>query len=281
MNSHRQFFHSEKEIILRKAGQHPHFLRTYAAEAWRRKLNQSAGQSIESFDRVDRKAENELSVSFLSLWESLGKDLQSALYRFATGQVDQRSIMMTLQCLESDYGLVYRTSDARFEIMGELFREFVVSRTELIEYLLKTDFYRAGLAALKQLRETGYLDTDPQYYYQKAFQQFTATPPDYDSANAMIRDAFERLLDVMVKRSEQYLGRLLAGAGFRDKMRFIEEAFEVEERISKLLSEFWNVANEDGPHPGKEAKPCNTQLRFYILSGATQYLLSASPKGKH
>ena len=278
IESHRQFSHSEKEVILRKAGHHPHFLRIYAAEAWRRKLNQPTGQSIEDFGRVDRKVRTELNESFLSLWESLDKNLQTALYQFATGQVTEGSLIRTLQRLEDEYGLIYRTTDGHFEIMGELFREFVVSQTELIAHLLKTDFYRAGLKALEQLHEISYFDTDPQYYYQKAFQQFTAPTPDYDSANAMIRDAFERLLDVMVKRSEPHLGRTFAGAGYKDKMSFIEEAFEIEDRISKLLLEFWNVANESGPHAGRPANQYNTQLRLYILSGIIQYLLNARPR---
>lgn len=278
IDSHRQFSHSEKEVILRKAGQHPHFLRVYAAEVWRRKLNQPTGQSLDNFDRVDHKVKTKLSESFLSLWESLDRNLQTALYQFATGQVTEGSIIRTLQCLEDEYGLIYRASDGHFETMGELFKEFVVSQTELIDYLLKTDFYRAGLKALEQLHEISYFDTDPQYYYQKAFQQFTAPTPDYDSANAMIRDAFERLLDVMVKRSEPHLGRTFTGAGHRDKMSSIEEAFEIDDRISKLFSEFWNVANESGPHAGKPANQYNTQLRLYILSGAIQYFLNARPK---
>lgn len=278
IESHRRFSHSEKEIILTKAGQHPHFLRIYAAEVWRRKLSHPAEQPFENFDRVDRRVKTKLNESFLSLWESLDRDLQAALYQFATGQVTEGSIIRTLQCLEDEYGLVYRASDGHFETMGNLFKEFVVSQTELIDYLLKTDFYRAGLRALEQLYEISYFDTDPQYYYQKAFQQFTAPTPDYDSANAMIRDAFERLLDVMVKRSEPHLGRTFTGAGYKDKMTFIEEVFEIEDRISELFSEFWNVANESGPHAGKPANQYNTQLRLYILSGTIQYLLNARPR---
>jgi hypothetical protein len=280
-DSKRQFSHSEKEVILKKAGPHPHILRAYAAEAWRRKLNQPAGRPLEDFDRVDRKVRIALNETFLSLWESLEPNLQAALYQFTTGQVAEERIIRTLQCLEDEHGLVYRTSGGHFEIMGELLKDFVVSQTELIDFLLRTDFYRAGLRALDQFHEVKYLDTDPQFYYQKAFQQFTAPAPDYDSANAMIRDAFERLLDVMVKRSEPHLGRTFTGAGYKDKMSFIEEAFEIEDCISRLFSDFWNVANESGPHPGKPANQYNTQLRLYILSGAIQYLLNARPKTGH
>ncbi len=278
LGSHRQLSHSEKEIILRKAGQHPHFLRTYAEEVWRRKLQQPVDQSFERFDRVDRRVGTDLNECFLSLWESLDRDVQAGLFQFAAEQVGEAEIIRTLQCLEDEHGLVYRSTDGHFEVMGELLKEFVVSQTELIDHLLTTDFYRAGLGSLKQLHEASYFDTDPQYYYQKAFQQFTASTPDYDSANAMIRDAFERLLDVMVKRSEQHLGRVFTGAGCRDKVRFIEEALDVETTVVGLCSAFWDLASEDGPHAGREANRFNTQLRFYLLSGIIQYLLNAEPR---
>ncbi len=273
--SARELSHSEKGMVLTKTGAHPHFLRAYASEMWQRKLKLPADETLRIFDKVDRRARMRLNGDFLSIWSALDRESQTALYEFAAEHITEREIMRALQRLEEEYALVFRRENGHFEVMGELFKEFVISQTEVIALLLKTDFYRAGLKALEQIRGFKYFDTDPEYYYHKAFQQFTSLTPDYDSANAMIRSTFERVLDVMVKRSESSLGQPFSGGGYKDRFNFVEQAFEIEERVTKLVSEFWNLANSDGPHAGSPANMYNTQLRFYLLSGVMQYLLAA------
>lgn len=274
----QRFSHSEKETILRKAGPHPHFLAVYAAETWRQKLRIPDSQPLESFSSVDRKAANRLYETFVSIWLALDQELQTIVSQFATEQVDEKDILGTLRRLEYEHSVVYLCLDGHFALMGELFKNFVISQTEATDHLTKTDFYWTSLQALAQLDSDECLDSDPEHFYRKAFQQFVSPTPDYDLVNALIRDAFACILDIMVRRSESRLGQVFTGTGFQDKMSFIERAFDIGESTCKLLSAFWSMMSLETSHPKKHIDLYDTRLRFYILSGFIQFLLNTEPK---
>lgn len=266
----------EEEKILHEAGYHPAFLSICLEEMLKEKMTRGASLPAEGLERIHKRARGRLSDLFLAIWSAIDEPVRQILFKFAVKDRSQAEIMSVLQRLEDEHGVVCRAGDGRFEIMGSLLQEFIESQTAFLDHLLTTDYYRAGLRTLETVREGEYRDTEPGYYYQAAYKLFTRADPSCDAANAMIRSALESLLDVMVKRSEQLLGQVMTGAGYKDKKNFVARAYSVEDPIWKLLDAFWELTNKSGPHPGPKADLFDTQMRLYLYSGMAQFLLNAS-----
>ena len=91
------------------------------------------------------------------IWQNIDRELQNVLIELCHDERREREYIKELQRLEGEHGIVYRTKDGHFRIMGEFFKEFILSQSEIVNHLLKTNYYRAGLKTLDKLQ-------DEQYY---------------------------------------------------------------------------------------------------------------------
>lgn len=268
------FNKDEVDLTLQKAGCHPHFLQVYRSLIMTEKKRSTFNcRDLDTVSLIDQNALDILKNDFLRVWQAMDADQQNILSSFARGNLPEETNIAELQNLESEFGIVYK-SEGHYHIMGELFRSFIVSQTEIINQLAKNDFFSAGIIALQKLKDSKYWGTDPLVYYKQAFLEYTKDYSDHNASREMSRQAFEQFLDMLVKRLEIKMKQLCPGDEILEKIDFLKKCLGLESKHIEFLKIFWELLNEECLDEMENEKYQESVFRFSVLSATIQFLVN-------
>lgn len=261
--------YSEIQVILKQVGGHPRLLQLYASQVWEMKQTGMLIQECQS--EIEQNLKATFNRIFLDLWSDIPEEMKLSLYRFASGETEQPVSVDIQQALETNYGVLYLGYHGTRQVIGELFKDFVIVQTAELNRLLRTDFYESGLKMLQKVKAQTYVDTDPAYYYRQGFKNFFSSKPDYRQVNQMLGKTVAGLMDVLVLRAEQRTPRdPFPDDDFSDKLSFVKKAFDLGDSFTILFEDLWSLLSEEI----SRTNFYEMQFRFYMVSGAIQYLLN-------